>query len=427
METASQILCVPYSPVINHRGVLLGTPEPMRGRFLDGLVDPDGDGVFEIVSHEDGIRGCLSILSVSGQASHVLTLRHPPSAHGEVLLVPLGRQDKKVWLINEDLRHLWDNRGAGSQLVCYDLDGKVRWCLPCGPDILMEAVAELDGSGDNELVCGTRSEETGAEGGGFSDLSHAYVFVVDAKGQIRWRVSFCGLGGKPEHAGSSGVDPCRRVADPGLTRRRVKHMCVRAGAADLDGDGTTEVVVIGGSWNHDWGKMVILRGRDGQLLHDFPLGSSCDYSFTTFGIGDLDGDGKKEIVTGSTNGYLRVFNCQGELIGDYSAAIPTTRWDSIVMDIWAISDLDGDGNLEVLASSTAERKICRDSRYYLSEFSENRLLVVGFDPDRHVLAEKTSVPLGQRCQRAIVADLIRGGPNEIIALTDQVEVYGAVE
>jgi len=106
--------------------------------------------------------------------------------------------------------------------------------------------------------------------------------------------------------------------------------CVMPSIADLDADGTVEVIVEGG----------ILDGATGQLEAAFsaPLTSS-------FVVSDIDLDGKLDVVTGSQG-----FHADGSLfvdtgIANQSAYYGNEDWKSP----WpAVGDLDKDGKPEVV-------------------------------------------------------------------------------
>jgi FG-GAP-like repeat len=106
--------------------------------------------------------------------------------------------------------------------------------------------------------------------------------------------------------------------------------CVMPSIADLDGDGSPEVIVEGG----------ILDGTTGQLKHAFsePLDSS-------FVISDIDGDGALDVVTGS-----QAFDASGQLFVDTNLANTSSfPNDSDWKSPWpAVADFDLDGTAEVV-------------------------------------------------------------------------------
>jgi hypothetical protein len=106
--------------------------------------------------------------------------------------------------------------------------------------------------------------------------------------------------------------------------------CFMPAIADLDGDGTPEVVVEGG----------ILNGKDGTLK--FPWAAQLKGPPA---ISDIDGDGKLEIITGP-----QIFKADGTLlvdskIGETSSFRNTSDWKSPTA---AIADFDKDGKPEIV-------------------------------------------------------------------------------
>ncbi|MBK7579881.1 MAG: VCBS repeat-containing protein [Myxococcales bacterium] len=98
--------------------------------------------------------------------------------------------------------------------------------------------------------------------------------------------------------------------------------CRAPALADLEGDGTVEVVVEGG----------ILNGADGTLKHAFAVGVSVP------SVSDLDGDGKLDIADGR-----RAYRADGTLLADCG-----------VDSAWAaVGDLDKDGKPEIVGINPA--------------------------------------------------------------------------
>ncbi|MGD9382335.1 MAG: hypothetical protein PVI03_07815, partial [Candidatus Thorarchaeota archaeon] len=76
--------------------------------------------------------------------------------------------------------------------------------------------------------------------------------------------------------------------------------------SDLDGDGTQEIVCV------QWGEQFLLayNGSDGQLLWNCTVFSA---DIEDIDIGDIDGNGFKEVVVGSEDGVIWVVNNTGDL------------------------------------------------------------------------------------------------------------------
>ncbi|MBC7288237.1 MAG: PQQ-binding-like beta-propeller repeat protein, partial [Armatimonadetes bacterium] len=81
--------------------------------------------------------------------------------------------------------------------------------------------------------------------------------------------------------------------------------------ADLDGDGTSEVVLdVNGSWNR-----VSAYSADGKPLWSHSFGPSLNYPhrhMRGLSVADLDGNGRKEVVAADEGGIVTAFDCAGE-------------------------------------------------------------------------------------------------------------------
>lgn len=125
---------------------------------------------------------------------------------------------------------------------------------------------------------------------------------------------------------------------------------------DIDGDGKNEVVF--GSWDFN---LYALRGATGALMPGFPpdpsgLGFGLrDSIWSSPALADLDGDGKLEIIIGSDThaegppintpdgGAIRVFRWNGTYYPGFPQYV-----DQTIMSSPAIGDIDGDGKLEII-------------------------------------------------------------------------------
>src|SRR5512138_3272893 len=72
-----------------------------------------------------------------------------------------------------------------------------------------------------------------------------------------------------------------------------------------------------------------------------------DHVFSSPAIGDVDGDGRNEVVFGSFNFLVYVIRRDGTSLPGWPVAVRDTIWSSP-----ALFDLDGDGKLEVIIGST---------------------------------------------------------------------------
>jgi len=110
--------------------------------------------------------------------------------------------------------------------------------------------------------------------------------------------------------------------------------------ADLTGDGVLDIVV--GTSNGD---VVALQGNGNEIFRQRTCvtpGKPCDV-YSSIAIGDIDNDGRPEVVVGGGGHHLHVF----ETNGSYTAGFPVetfgTTWASP-----ALADIDGDGFAEII-------------------------------------------------------------------------------
>jgi len=113
---------------------------------------------------------------------------------------------------------------------------------------------------------------------------------------------------------------------------------------DLDGDGKLEVVV-GSSDVLGYGKVYAWH-HDGTPVAGWPQTTGIHIVTSSPALGDLDGDGKVEVVVGSNDGYVYAWHHDGAPVAGWPQA--AGGW---VNSSPALGDLDGDGKLEVVVGS----------------------------------------------------------------------------
>ncbi|MCX6897954.1 MAG: PQQ-binding-like beta-propeller repeat protein [Verrucomicrobia bacterium] len=122
------------------------------------------------------------------------------------------------------------------------------------------------------------------------------------------------------------------------------HGCMEMAVEDLDRDGKPEIVIA-----NKYGAVFVLR-PDGSRM----MTSSTSIGDVTFGLGDLNGDGKKEIVHGSSTGDLIAVDLRNKTLW---------RFDNYGYPVERIccADINGDGRPEVLVASGTGYVYCLDA------------------------------------------------------------------
>jgi uncharacterized repeat protein (TIGR01451 family) len=111
--------------------------------------------------------------------------------------------------------------------------------------------------------------------------------------------------------------------------------------ADLDGDGTMEV--IGGTYS-----VFILNGEDGTVQRAMdPAGSRV---WPGVVVADIDEDGDLDIVTAHGDGYVNLFDHDGNLTWSRKPASNELR-------SLAVADLEGDGTMEIVVGQALLNKV----------------------------------------------------------------------
>ena len=121
---------------------------------------------------------------------------------------------------------------------------------------------------------------------------------------------------------------------------------VNVAVGDLDRDGKAEIVTGAGNGG---GPHVRIFDANGRLKYHFMAYDKNFRGGVNIAVGDVDGDGQAEIVTGAGPGgspHVRVFDGQGNLKAQFMAYDRSLNSGLMV----ALDDLNQDGNLDILAS-----------------------------------------------------------------------------
>ncbi len=144
--------------------------------------------------------------------------------------------------------------------------------------------------------------------------------------------------------GKTGVEKWPATADVYKDVYRVNSRGTPS-AADIDGDGNVDIVT-----PKSGGGLIAFR-HDGSYLWSSTMANGttsyvANFNSAAVAIGDLDGDGKPEIVAGGV-----VFDAAGKLIADNGPFAGSH--DNNYGAVSIIADIDGDGKQEVLSGNSA--------------------------------------------------------------------------
>ncbi|MER5433242.1 FG-GAP and VCBS repeat-containing protein [Streptomyces sp. NPDC002588] len=143
-------------------------------------------------------------------------------------------------------------------------------------------------------------------------------------------------------------------------------------AGDVDGDGITDLVVSSGSWDSDDGGSIppphlqLLKGTSRGLVAGPPLAYADSVNADSIAIGDVDGDGRQDVVFGRSTaaggglvgvvrGTADGFAPRARLIGQNTAGVPGSgeSGDGFGTDV-RVGDVDGDGYADVVTGIPGE-------------------------------------------------------------------------
>lgn len=198
------------------------------------------------------------------------------------------------------------------------------------------ALGDLDGDGKAELIVGSQTDSNTvhvyATDGTMIRSFYAYsdyagglnvsASDLDGDGKAEVFTSAVGAGGGPHVKAFSGADFSEVIslyaAETALANRRVS-----VAVGDLNGDGYADIV--SASTGPDGARIRAINGRDGSVFADFS--PFVDYlGEISIGLTDLNGDGSLEIVTGSAAGtapHIKAFEADGtEIYSEYGFEFP---------------------------------------------------------------------------------------------------------
>ncbi|MGE0879773.1 MAG: FG-GAP repeat domain-containing protein [Acidimicrobiia bacterium] len=410
------------------------------------VADIDGDGTKDIVIA--GLDGQLRVYDADGRLHWQRAVIVPGSAtptavEASVTVGDLdgdGAPELVVGAVSGEVP------GQQGGLVVFDRNGNVRWRWHTGdifnmwnpgwgtrPDgfnegvISTPAIGDVDGDGAPDIVFGAFDNQMWALHGDGTEISGFPYWVddsiwsspalYDADGDGRTEV-YIGVattpGGPIDHAGGAFI---ALDWDNGQVNKLWQVFTddvinSSPAIADLDNDGTGDVVVgTGLDYNTaDSNKVFAWRASDGRAVSGWPR-STGGATSSSPAIGDVNGDGHPDVVSGSRDGKVWAWKGDGTLIWSVSPNITGEGGGEIVSSP-VIADLDGNGRQDVVIGNGWGTFFLRGSdggRLYtpnkygftyqnapaVAEFGDRgwRLVLAGFtDAQSHLTALRIPTP-----------------------------------
>ncbi len=317
------------------------------------VADIDDDGVFEVVV---------------GVGSAELAARYQ---NGSVIAFD-GRTGKTEWAFDRsgDAGNIWDENNA-------QLDGY------CEPTYATPAIGDVDGDGSLDVVFASYDffiwaiDSTGVPLAGFpvntddTVWSSPGLFDVDGDGDVEIFIGGDATpGGYVDHLGGifSAIDYSE--GRPQLLWRRFPNEVIYSSPAiaDINGDGRFEAVVgSGDNWfivcrqlrdpqcgpndGNDHTKVWAFHLDDGSDVAGWPVETGGTV-WSSPAIGDVDADGRPEIVVGSDDERVYTYNGDGSIEWSVRPQFIHLNGGGIVRGSAVITDLDGDGDQDVVIGTS---------------------------------------------------------------------------
>lgn len=342
-----------------------GWPLETEDRTLSATIaaDIDADGSMELLSQCSSYnKGRLYIWQHDGQAAagwpQTITggrqnanIQYSNSSAGPAPAVGDIDGDGEVEIIAASFRdqvYAW--RSDGSRMPGWP--AKVSGYATTSP-----ALADLDGDGKLEVICGLangrmdirRSDGTSLPGWPVSAgrSGHLFPAISDMDGDGDLEIAAL-LASIPK--GSSSTNKLYAWHHDGTkvegwpVTLQGSNAILPPVAGDLDGDGKTEIVA--SSYNGDISLVYAWR-HDGSSLSGWPIEVD-DEIRAAFALGDLDKDGDVEIIASTYRDFVYAWHHDGKRVFGWPVTIGTYgRSNSAPI----LGDVDGDDQMEVIFTS----------------------------------------------------------------------------
>ena len=388
--------------------VVNGTTGTLRARATNG------SRIWPAVAVADlGNDGSLEI--VVGRGSNQLTVYRPAVAAGVMTLPVLwsaspfnAGQEVRTLAVddldsNGTLETIVGRAGSGDtlQVSVYESNGALRAGWPArhvgdpgyGWGMYNEnvTVADLDGDGQKEIYAPTDTH--------YITALHPNGTQLGVNAMYAPRAVWSQVGVHVDQAAD-----LRGYANCGA-EHRPNFANMGPGVADLDGDGSLEVVVPGDAYDcsigdgdgdyailpwifrrdrsrwaasgFDWTVVPTPEPGSAALSQDY---SVIENSVSNAVLADLDGDGRKEVLYAAYDGKVHAWWLDKTQHGNWPYTVPGAGIDFATEP--AVADLNGDGAAEVIFASYTEKALVTSGQLHVLDASGNPLHVIALPAAR---------------------------------------------
>jgi len=294
-----------------------------HSRFVDSGLSGEEDYYYSVVARDD-------MGNASGETPEIRAWTGAPYLPGFPAEIRGGAWASPVAgdADHDGMKEIFVG-SRGQDLAAIDISGEALYGYPyiCSCEVRSApALADLDGDGTLECVFGIGM---GIEGG--SGCKEIVVLNHD------------GTPVTPEN--NPGLDP----GAPGWPQAAGSIIRAAPAIYDLDDDGHPEIIIGTMGKVEGYGVVYAYRYDGSPYLGTGPTFGQCDnVIWTSPCVADLDGDGRAEVLVGDLSGSVYVWKWDG---GAYLPDSSLIIWDTNGA-FWAspaVGDVDGDGRPEVVA------------------------------------------------------------------------------
>ncbi|MBI4133241.1 VCBS repeat-containing protein [Candidatus Uhrbacteria bacterium] len=336
---------------VRQAGNTVASPSVWRRDFEKGIVLVNSTGSAQSVSLQADFEKLHGVQDPTTNDGAIISRIALPPTDGAILL-RVSEEVLGMPFPNGAFARIFNPDGTVARTGFFLYDARARGGtevtrIDLDHDGTIEAVSDSQGRIEIRNADGTIRTTFAPYGDGFRKHIHHAIHDINRDGRFEI-VTGAGAGGGP-HVRIFHTDG--RLYHPGFFAYDKNFRGgVEVAVGDIDGDGQDEIITGAGAGGAP--EVRIFRG-DGTIVQSGFMAYDARFrGGVNVAAGDLDGDGKAEIVTGAgrTGGpHVRIFDGTGRAQGRGFFPYDAARRDGVIV---GISDITGDGKAEIFALTT---------------------------------------------------------------------------